>query len=624
MNLKLKRFKINIKCSIAVIVIASLLTTYLMFKVSPDYSAIFLEIANEEKILLLLNYIPILIIMLFLYFVSGNCIFSSSIPAMVFIGGSYANSVKSILRQDPLIPSDLSVITEVKSILSNYDQKYTTLAVAAVVILILICVVAFIFFKRSDSLTNVKRASGAFICAFCFFGLINTVYSNTELYDSFPVNGNIYFKVNQYASKGFLYSFLYDTNNLKVDKPNGYSSSDFTASKSEIDYEAFDDVAKPNIIMVMSEAFSDISNSDFLSFDGFDNPLEFYNDFIMRDDVVSGYIVVPNFGGGTSDTEFDVLTGCSTRNIESTQVSYNFVRTPIESMPRMLEKIGYDTLAIHPGYGWFYNRTNVYNNMGFDDFVYLEEDFDLKTQSKGGYISDEVTAQSIIENFEKHISESDDPLFEFCVTIQNHGPYEQKYDNQEINFTTDVYLTDEEKAIYSGYFEGIDDADAQIETLVDYFEDSDEPVVLVFFGDHLPGFSNGMSYFSEFRPDIDLNGNQWQLLKAYETPYFIWANDAALETTNFAENVENMDMPANNTMSSFYLGSMLLELLDLDGISSFFEYVNDMRTSIPIVFDDLYMLSDGTLATVLSDDQNQLLDYYKKWVYYKIFDEEVL
>ena len=624
MNFKLKQFKISIKFSIAVIVLVSLLTTYLMFKVSPDYSAIFLEIANEEKILLLLNYIPILIIMLFLYFVSGNCIFSSGIPALVFIGGSYANSVKSTLRQDPLIPSDLSVITEVKSILSNYDQKYTTLAVAAVVILILICVVAFIFFKRSDSLTNVKRASGAFICAFCFFGLLNTVYSNTELYDSFPVNGNIYFKVNQYASKGFLYSFLYDTNNLKVDKPDGYSSSDFTASKSEIDYEAFDDVSKPNIIMVMSEAFSDISNSDFLSFDGFDNPLEFYNDFIMRDDVVSGHIVVPNFGGGTSDTEFDVLTGCSTRNIESTQVSYNFVRTPIESMPRMLEKIGYDTLAIHPGYGWFYNRTNVYNNMGFDDFIYLEEDFDPETQNKGGYISDEVTAQSIIENFEKHSEESDDPLFEFCVTIQNHGPYEEKYDNQETNFTTDVYLTDEEKAIYSGYFEGIDDADAQIETLVDYFEDSDEPVVLVFFGDHLPGFSNGMSYFSEFRPDIDLNGNQWQLLKAYETPYFIWANDAALETTNFAENVENMDMPANNTMSSFYLGSMLLELLDLDGISSFFEYVNDMRTSIPIVFDDLYMLSDGTLATVLSDDQNQLLDYYKKWVYYKIFDEEVL
>ena len=624
MNFKLKQFKISIKFSIAVIVLVSLLTTYLMFKVSPDYSAIFLEIANEEKILLLLNYIPILIIMLFLYFVSGNCIFSSGIPALVFIGVSYANSVKSTLRQDPLIPSDLSVITEVKSILSNYDQKYTTLAIAAVVLVILICLAAFIFFKRSDSLTNVKRASGAFICTFCFFGLLNTVYSNTELYDSFPVNGNIYFKVNQYASKGFLYSFLYDTNNLKVDKPDGYSSSDFTASKSEIDYEAFDEVAKPNIIMVMSEAFSDISNSDFLSFDGFDNPLEFYNDFIMRDDVVSGHIVVANFGGGTEDTEVDGVTGGSTRNIESTQVSYNFVRTPIESMPRMLEKIGYDTLAIHPGYGWFYNRTNVYNNMGFDDFVYLEEDFDLKKQSKGGYISDEVTAQSIIENFEKHSEESDDPLFEFCVTIQNHGPYEQKYDNQEINFTTDVYLTDEEKAIYSGYFEGIDDADAQIETLVDYFEDSDEPVVLVFFGDHLPGFSNGMSYFSEFRPDIDLNGNQWQLLKAYETPYFIWANDAALETTNFAENVENMDMPANNTMSSFYLGSMLLELLDLDGISSFFEYVNDMRTSIPIVFDGLYMLSDGTLATVLSDDQNQLLDYYKKWVYYKIFDEEVL
>ena len=78
------------------------------------------------------------------------------------------------------------------------------------------------------------------------------------------------------------------------------------ASSDTQESENGDDSVLPNIIMVMSEAFSDVSNSDFLSFDGFDDPLEFYNDFISRDDVVSGHIVVPNFGGGTSDTEFDV------------------------------------------------------------------------------------------------------------------------------------------------------------------------------------------------------------------------------------------------------------------------------------------------------------------------------
>ena len=316
--------------------------------------------------------------------------------------------------------------------------------------------------------------------------------------------------------------------------------------------------------MIMSEAFSDISNSESINFDEYGDPLEFYNQFINRDDVISGHIVVPNFGGGTSDREFDVLTGCSTKYIDSSQVSYNFIRKPMEAMPRLLKNIGYDTLAIHPGYGWFYNRTNVYKNMGFDDFIYLEEDFDPSTQNKGGYISDEVTTQSIIDNFENHVKNNDDSLFEFCVTIQNHGPYEEKYENLKTNFSTDIQLTDDEKAIYSGYFQGIDDADAQIETLVNYFESIDEPVVLVFFGDHLPGFSNGMSYFSQFRPDIDLNGNQWQQMKAYETPFFIWANDVALKTTNFSENAKNIKMPVNDIISSFYLGTTVMELLDME------------------------------------------------------------
>ena len=149
------------------------------------------------------------------------------------------------------------------------------------------------------------------------------------------------------------------------DSPEAFNAIDDTAESTELN-----DISKPNIVMIMSEAFSDISNSESINFDEYGDPLEFYNKFINRDDVISGHIVVPNFGGGTSDTEFDVLTGCSTKYIDSSQVSYNFIRKPMEAMPRLLKNIGYDTLAIHPGYGWFYNRTNVYKNKGFDD-LYL-------------------------------------------------------------------------------------------------------------------------------------------------------------------------------------------------------------------------------------------------------------
>lgn len=623
MNIKLKKIKPDIKTSLIVIIIVSLVTTGLMFYLSPGSLKVFMEFVIDSPSLFILNYLPILLLMLMLYFISGNCIFASGIPFMIFTAEAFTNRTKSTLRQDPLVPSDLSVITEVKSILQNYDKIYMILAIAAVLITLAIIALAFLFFKKSDKLTVKKRILGAGGCIACFVIMFSTAYSNTELYNSYAVDGNIYFKVNQYISKGFLYSFIYDINNLKVEKPSSYNPEAFNAIDDTAESTELNDISKPNIVMIMSEAFSDISNSESINFDEYGDPLEFYNQFINRDDIISGHIVVPNFGGGTSDTEFDVLTGCSTKYIDSSQVSYNFIRKPIEAMPRLLKNIGYDTLAIHPGYGWFYNRTNVYKNMGFDDFIYLEEDFEPSTQNKGGYISDEVTTQSIIDNFENHVKNNDDPIFEFCVTIQNHGPYEEKYENLKTNFSTDIQLTDDEKAIYSGYFQGIDDADAQIETLVNYFESIDEPVVLIFFGDHLPGFSNGMSYFSQFRPDIDLNGNQWQQMKAYETPFFIWANDAALKTTNFSENAKNIKMPVNDIISSFYLGTTVMELLDMGNISPLFGFVNELRGSLPVASSNVYMYPDGTLSDTIDESKAADIQKYKEWIYYKLFDDEI-
>lgn len=623
MNIKIKKLRPSIKVSLIIIFFFSLITTGLMFYISPGSVMTFLKMTANRPLLFILNYIPVLLLMLLVYFITGNCIFSSGIPLMLFLAGAFANRSKIKLRQDPMVPSDLAVITEVKSLLSSYDRLYVILAIAALIVVISICVVAFLFFRKSDSLTIKKRLAGGICCILCFFTLLSTVYSNAEIYDSFEVDGNIYFKVNQYISKGFLYSFLYDINNLKVNKPENYTPSEFTAVDEAIDRENFDNVSKPNIIMVMSEAFSDISNSDLISFDGYENPLEFYNGFIERDDVISGHIVVPNFGGGTSDTEFDVLTACSTKHIDSSQVSYNFVRRPMEALPSLLNSIGYDTLAIHPGYGWFYNRVNVFENMGFDDFLYLENDFDPETQNKGGYISDKVTADSIIENFEKHSAESESPFFEFCVTIQNHGPYEEKYNELKTNFSTNIELTEEEKAIYSGYFEGINDADAQIEQLVTYFESSDEPTVLVFFGDHLPGFSNGMSYFSQFRPDIDMNGNEWQQLKAYETPYFIWANEAARSSTDFDSNAKRLYMPEDKIISSFYLGAYVMELLDMGDISPLFAYVNEMRTRLPVAALTWCVYSDGTVTDTLENEDLDTIKKYRRWIYYKLFDEEL-
>lgn len=623
MNIKFKKIRPKIKVSLLIIFLFSLFTTSFMFYISPGSMKMFLSFCSKEPALFLLNYIPIVLTMLLLFFITGNSIFSSILPTAFFAAFSYANRIKIEMRQDPIVPSDLLVFGEVKSIVEKFNPLYVRIGITVVILAVIVFILSLIFFGNHKALTAKIRIIGAVVCIAVSGVLFSAAYKSSDLYGSFQVDGNIYFKVNQYISKGFLYSFIYDINNLKVVKPDGYNASEFDSIDKDVDYSEFDDTPKPNIVMVMSEAFSDISNSDKISFDGYEDPLAFFNEFVARDDVLSGHIVVPNFGGGTSDTEFDALTGCSTRYINSSQMSYNILSSNLESIPSLLENIGYDTLAIHPGYGWFYNRINVYNYLGFDDFQYLETSFDPTKQNKGGYISDKATADSIIDNFEKHTEESDSPLFEFCVTIQNHGPYGDKYNDLPTNFSTDVPLTAAEKAIYSGYFQGIIDADAQIEDLVTYFESSDEPVIFVFFGDHLPGFSNGTTYFSQFRNDIDLNGTIDQQVKAYETPYFIWANEAARKTTNFDKNVNNIKLPLNHDISSSFLGTTVMQLIDMGNISPFISYANEIRSTIPIAAGNVIMMQNGELTTNIGRNEKELLDKYSEWIYYKIFDDKI-
>ena len=93
---------------------------------------------------------------------------------MIFTAAAFANRTKSTLRQDPLVPSDLSVITEVKSILQNYDKIYMILAIAAVLITLAIIALAFLFFKKSDKLTVKKRILGAGGCIVCFVIMFST------------------------------------------------------------------------------------------------------------------------------------------------------------------------------------------------------------------------------------------------------------------------------------------------------------------------------------------------------------------------------------------------------------------------------------------------------------------
>jgi len=589
--------------------------------VSPQFFKIFWHFAFENPILILINILPIIVLVTVLFFSFGNAVFSIMLSGVFFALAAIANAEKMRLRQAPLYPYDVTLLTELVGIAKGFTPNLLFLYGAIMVIAILVIIASLVLFKTKP-IDKKIRVFGTVTAILVAIFSNTLIYSSNSLYSKFPVDGNPYFEINQYGSKGFIYSFCYKFNSMKVTEPEGYDKYAIQGMENLFvnNYDEYKDTKLPHIIMIMGEAYSDLSVNKNLDFSGYTDPMENWKEITKSNSSISGHIIVPNFGGGTSDTEFDVLTALPTRYIDNASNSYSLIGKNLDAIPWQLKNIGYDTLAIHPGYSWFYNRLNVFSYLGFDDFIHLEN-FQGSEKYSGGYIADKYATDCIIDTFEEHIKISDSPLFQFTVTIQNHGPYDDKYNDIENMFETDVKLTDNEKNLLNSYFMGIRDADKEIRRLTDYFETSSEPVVFVYFGDHLPGFSNGMEFFDILDYNINANGTTEELLNVYKTPFVVWQNSASKELFSLENNAKAIDFENNIIISSNFLGSSVLELSGINGLSPVLDFSNQLRKNVNIITAQKFLLPNGEYVSSLDEDLHAKTNTLRHIVYYKMFDE---
>ena len=575
----------------------------------------------QAPTMLLLNILPVLLVILLLFFATRKLFFSVSLTGSVLIFFAVSDRIKVSMRQEPLLPTDLTLVKETAAILKTFPPYQ--IALIALMIVGFIALIALSFIKTKPAkIAPIPRIIGLVLVVVCAFGANSKIYADKGRYDAYPTVDNPYFQVNQYNTKGMIYSFLHQYNITQMTAPDGYSETYF-ANLENTDWTAPEGQKYPHIVMIMGEAFSDMSENDHISFAGYRDPLQNFKSICNSDNAYSGHIVVPNFGGGTSNTEYDVLTGCGTRYLDNPLPSYNFIHGDFDGMPRQLSKLGYETLSIHPGYAWFYNRQNVYPDLGFDNCYFLEDSFDLETQGYGGYINEVVTMDKIIDTLDTHIQEKDSPLFSFTVTIQNHGPYEKHYGTLPANFSTDVPLDENQTDLLTQYFAGVIDADEQISRLKRYAENSDEPIVLVYFGDHLPGFSNGMEFFDLLDYPIDANGTPEEQLAVYKTPYFIWQNDSAKALYgDINAKAAALELPSDGLMSSQFLGTTVLELFAQGYESPLHQLNNKLRTELPVCAKNIYVDRNGVYTEYISAEQQEMVKTLKNWQYYKLFDDK--
>ncbi|HEX2924684.1 MAG TPA: LTA synthase family protein, partial [Ruminiclostridium sp.] len=407
-----------------------------------------------------------------------------------------------------------------------------------------------------------------------------------------------------------------------MEVPENYSKS--AAEKLVKKYTTKKSVpkAKANVIIVMNEAFSDISLDKAFNFSPEDDPLKNFKALAQENNAISGHLVVPNFGGGTANTEFDVMTGMQTVNLNTVPTSaFRLVHRDIKSIAGVFSSNSYQNYFIHPGDSWFYNRANVYRYLGIKDQTFIDQ-FKKPQDLKGSLVSDKAAGEKIISQYEKNTS-GKNPVFNYNVTIQNHMPYtKNKYGGLKVKqVVTAKKLSQESQTLLSNYFEGVRDEDRLLKTLTDYFKARPEPVILVFFGDHKPSLGDSYLAYREAGIDLNENGTIEQALQSREVPFLVWANNSAAGTLDFSNNVKSLGLPQDKTISANYLGAVVLQLLGYKGYDPYFDFLNELRKELPVVTRYNFKTNSG-YTDKLTKKQQSMVNDLRIWQYYRMTSDK--
>ena len=313
---------------------------------------------------------------------------------------------------------------------------------------------------------------------------------------------------------------------------------------------------QPTIIVVMNESFADLRVLGELETNA---PLTPFMDG-LEENTIKGYALSSVFGAKTPNSEWEFLTGGSMAFLPSGTVVYQqYISDTPASLVSTLKNEGYTCVAMHPYYETGWSRNLIYPNLGFDEMYFLE-DFD-QSQVIRKYVSDRELYRSIIERYESR--GQNEKLFIMSISMQNHGGYTTTYENFEEKY----YKIGRSYTDANQYFSLIRESDDALAELITYFSMVEEPVEIVFFGDHQPSLNKK---FYSLMNGKGLSGlTLEQLEDLYTVPFFIW--------TNYDTPEETIEMTSLN-----FLSTLTLERAGID-LPPYHQFLADLMEVVPAI-----------------------------------------
>lgn len=491
-----------------------------------------LKFLMKKPNILLFNIIICAILFTIIFLVFKKAYLSMAIHGGIFYILSCIEYFKYKTSGSHLVISDLLMTKNLSDV-----GKFASLKITYPLILNFIILVVYILLTYKNNLTldfSLKKR----ICSCAFISMLITIFLTTsisaKIFSVFeietPAATNILESNEQFSDIGFLPYLAKTTSENLMDIVNPPENYSYDSIKNLISNNDVDNNTEntnkntPNVVFIMSESFS-----DFRVFDSLNIDKDIYSGF---DSVASeGYVgncVVPTFGGYTTRTEFELLTGLPTYAINTPSVPQNLLKKQkvINTIPSYFKTLGYNTAYIHPFSKTFYDRDTLYTEYGFYN-LYFDDSMTVETENFRRYISD----KSVFNEIKSVLKSNKSPSYIFATTMQNHQPYYAE--------------TAEGADQLSYYLAGVKETSDQLREFTNWLKDFDEDVILVFVGDHFPFFTPDDNVYDR----LAVSDNNADLI--YNQKYIMWNN---YDSSIFDKNI--------NTISAFYIPFVLIDLIN--------------------------------------------------------------
>lgn len=543
-------------------------------------------------------------------------------------------------RGSPIVPWDLLSFGTAASVADNYEFVLSWKAFYSVL--------AFIWMILLSSKSTVRLGRKKLrVISIAAYAALMFLYvgeiQNSAVQSFFGMDTTLFTLNVLYRNNGIAAAFLGNLRFLNIEQPSGYSVDKVDAlmkqveadeqgeedAKNEPETDAQGETVQatqgetvqatqaetnataeteapassgqyPNIVVIMNEAFSDLSVwGDFATSE---EVMPFFKS--LQQEAVGGELYVSVKGGNTANTEFEFLTGDTMGFLPKGSIPYQqYINDETPSLASYLKTLGYSTTAIHPYNRTGWDRDTVYEKFGFDEF--LDKDSFSSPYRLRGYISDKSAFDKIREQFS--IKGDDERKFIFEVTMQNHGGYSRETPDFNIYLTlpevtgktTSVVATEK-------YLTLINQTDRALEELIDYFKEQDEPVIVVMFGDHQP--SDYITNVIQRICGATTSDSLADLEQGYRVPFVMWSN-------------YGLEHKYYDGISVNYLSSILMENAGIP-LTGYQTFLKKLMETLPVINANVYRDADGNFYNYEDDAYSGELKDYQMLQYNHLVDKK--